>query len=199
MMDLSFLRHLQSMRSCEDDASFQTLTLNLESFKPQYQNVILVDQRVADQDVARSLDDHIVGSDELGSKPVTNRLTRALEMIFVKLRNDDDERKEWSIILKEGLYIDPALMIFELPWPQGVSIEIAGLNDVRFLALRPESIFIPINGLNVSFRNIRLYDRRPGLHPTFICIHNHDHLMMRDVKVNSPTAWAAQWPILKHN
>ena len=47
-MDLPLLRMLQFMKGIEDDTSneFETGRIDLETFTPKYQRVIVVDQRV---------------------------------------------------------------------------------------------------------------------------------------------------------
>ena len=175
------------MKACEDD-DFQTQKLTLETLRPTYPNVILVDQKVADQDVARSLNDHLFKCPNLRSKPVTNQLSKALDLIRTHVQRGG--KIAWSIVLKEGLYIDPDIDICSSLWQLNVSIEIVGLNDVRILALKAREVPIVISGVNFCFKNVRLYDRRKDTHPAFIHLKNRACVVMNGVQVSSPMSIA---------
>ena len=168
-MDLALLQQLQTMKRIEDDPSyhFQTEVIDLEDFVPMYPRIIIVDQSIDESLIDPYFpcilsDSPSIFFSERGLIEVeftTNSLSLAIKTLLdslIKVRNC------WTIILKEGLYIDPHTKRFP---PKDLKLEIVGLKDVRFLYTmqisRRACMFRP-TAPDLVMRNIRIYDL--GMH-----------------------------------
>ena len=167
-MDPSLFRMLQSIKAiesyiqCETTIDRSTIDpLDYASFKPMYPNVIVVDQSIVDRDLTRKL---VVQDYETGlpyvvfyegtkenQKIVTNTLTGALALVH----NSSETR--CSIILKEGLYIDPRFYL--LPRSQPISLEIVGMKDARILFAHNRREF-KFRHVELTLRNVKIFDCR---------------------------------------
>ena len=167
-MDLSFFRTLQSMKDMEEKPPFKQKDIKLATFTAKYQDVIIVDQNAAVDEV-----DHLfyypgkgtVGKDKLLYTSVpeeefavkhgpaqrvepsleltTHSITNAMAIIrhYAILRaamGTPPSAPSWTVILKEGLYIDPPLILFKPPGRKldDVAVEIVGMKGARILFLR---------------------------------------------------------------
>ena len=122
-MDLPLLRKLQVMRRIEDDPSrrFQTKTFELASLTPMYRNVIIIDQN-ADESLfkrpcpfivsrSRSTDDSTQGPVHLQVVAKKIKDVGIIMQFYSKLLIRF--MSGWSVILKEGLYIEPWISFIE--------------------------------------------------------------------------------------
>merc|ERR1712136_122310 len=131
-------------------------------------NVIIVDQRgpVPDGDVLELKSECIAGFLGMSGQDclripnlrvfVTNSLTKAHRIVVGLSLTPGMEH--WSILLKEGLYIDAGL--WWPPFSKSCHVEIVGLKDVRILFLK-EKAQIVTEGASVVLKNLRIYDYRP--------------------------------------
>ena len=191
-MELSLLRALRSMKKIEEDALFQTETIDPATFQPMHPNVIYVDQNLCD----KFKGEKNMGKDQLlyvtesqdtsGMTLKTDQLTKAFLVATEVLKTF-----RWTIILEEGLYIDPLFLNWPSEMPTGASFEIVGLNDVRILYLSDgpfEHRRHPINDGHLTMRNIRLYDCRSNAYrniPLFSFL-SAARVEFIDVKISVP-------------
>ena len=184
-MDSSLLRMLQSMKRIEDDPSrhFQTKTIDLATFVPKYPNVMIVDQSIHPSRLLRRDFPYIenipptIASTAAGPtqyKYLTNTLGSALVLPIgsgrgarartqaAKMSKPGAVMRGWTIILKEGLYINPRQLVL-CHSPDFSGIEIIGLNDVRILFTEPRGVAGFAIAGKVTLNNVRIYDfRSPG-------------------------------------
>ena len=148
------MRHLQSMKQIEDDAAnrFQTETLDLRNFTPQYPNVIVVDQRAPEdgtEPVRRVKHGKPQVLPHIHKMPhkrlfVSHSLSKAMGHVVVEesgfIHSGSIAGEGWTLLLKEGLYVDPwlSLSLVEFELNPDCQVEIVGLNDVRILTLNDE-------------------------------------------------------------
>jgi len=175
-MERSLLRHLQSMKRIEDDPAnrFQTETLDLRNFTPQYPNVIVVDQRAPDDGtgpVRRVKHGKPQVLPHIHKMPhkrlfVCRSLSKAIAHVVVVesgfIHSGGAIGEGWTLLLKEGLYVDPdlSLSLVEYELNPDFQVEIIGLNDVRILTLSDEKR-CAFAGVKMTLRNLRFYDFRP--------------------------------------
>ena len=91
---------------------------------------------------------------------IFNSLSLPLEHIALTVV----ELQGWTVILKEGLYING--LGYQVPnffaeCPRGQPIEIVGLNEVRLLLTHNFAGLFNLRFINLTVRNIRIYDCRP--------------------------------------
>ena len=185
VLDEALLRTLQSIKDIEDDPSlqFRTEKIDLTTFTPKYPNVVVVDQQVEQSQLPHSLTfgdfgmlpSGILSADAApGLAFITNRLSVALELAFCGTTLNP--KFEMTIILKEGLYVDPLwplnyfeVLIIRGNWPScpspTLAIEIVGLNDVRLLLDHDSAITFELKIVNLILRNVHVYDYRKNPPP----------------------------------
>ena len=207
VMDVHLLRTLQSIKQIEDDPSlqFQTNKIDLDSFIPKYQNVVLVDQQWhQSQLMTRMVGTEIsllppgILSPEIpstGKRLITNKLTVALEFVFGSYLGK--VTSEWTVILKDGLFINPLNSIrpFDafashkksdfLAHPH-LLMEIVGLQDVRILLDHDHSGFFASENINLTMRNMRIYDYRPNPCKAVPVLGGSPECYLEDVKIHAP-------------
>ena len=218
-MDLPLLRMLQSMKRIEDDPAchFQTKTLDLATFVPKYPNVILVDQSVDSSRFPKSFPFVMTPLPVGGVMKcvfVTNTLSRALSLP-INLGNGDTQAlnvpqpemlkaamKGFTVVLKEGLYINPFTMVTEKDilcqglvlghLPEYPGFEIVGLKDVRLLFTEASGSGAIVAAGRIILSNLRVYDfRTPSYGLSAVKIKalkaNADvKVDLIDVKIHSP-------------
>ena len=187
IMDLPLLQSLQAMKLIEDDASrkFQTKTMELETFSPMYHNVMIVDQSL----VLGPNDDFVVNvvatcapsaTGPIQLELVTNSLSKAVNHIVLPHRHFKDLpiTGGWTIILKEGLYIEPFFGISPCKGSPNPPLQIVGLKEVRILYedelanIMQTCTFI---NAHLTLCNVRIYDfRRLNIDVT-TCLINAAH------------------------
>ena len=162
-MDHSILRMLHTIKGVEAHLPERTEHLDLATFKPMYPNVIIVDQTKVDKvDLTQTIgiwdaekgvgDINCYQFDTDKRETITNSLTRALAL------TDKMSETHWTIILKEGLYIDPR---FEVdPRYRPITLEILGLKDARILLAHNARALPKFGHVHLTLRNIRLFDCR---------------------------------------
>ena len=213
-MDLPLLRTLQFMKKIEDDPSneFGTEKIELETFTPKYSRVIVVDQR-ADE----SLLTHSWPEGKYGTLPpgvlhhvdpsplhfIFNSLSLALKFSSCAARLElkleqraglNSELQGWTVILKDGLYINglgshnqkTVSMI-----PKGQSLELVGLSEVRLLLMHDLAGLLNLSNVNLTMRNIRIYDFRPNpLYVLSLFMAIKTQCQLTDVKIYAPKVLA---------
>ena len=201
-MDPTLLQLLQAMKCVEDNPlseSFKTKTIDLASFIPMYPNVMVVDQRESRT------------SDILPFVPATTRLTSTSPESPVKNEFITDTIRRsisvlnprwapsveggWTIILKEGLYIDP-IMIGVSHVSTNPNLQIVGLNQVRILFVDRIKNIPPITVVNakLTLQNVRLYDiwriNLKGCSPYVISVNDGAQLTLNNVLIHAPFSGA---------
>ena len=123
-LKLKLLKKLQVMKRVEDESSrhYRTKSIDLASFVPMYSNVIIVDQKID----AWKVDKMFIHGEcicipagprstaagpngEIQHEFTTNTLTSAMISVIAwsrKLRKRGQYKPGWTIIMKEGLYIN---------------------------------------------------------------------------------------------
>ena len=153
-MDLPLLRVLQAMKRVEDDPSneFQTKIIDLASFTPTYPNIFIVDQSAESKDSSQLL--HVVPVRRRAALPkLTARTISHAFSVIADLASRGKGKEGWTIILKEGLYINPKFVKrSNIP-----RYEVVGLKDVRLLYLGDASNHIHLDAVDVTLNNLRLY------------------------------------------
>ena len=86
----------------------------------------------------------------------TNTFTRALSLFQVM----SAAKAHWTIILKEGLYINPRFKISPFEGRKDASLEIVGMNGARILLYDNVVGRLKLHGVKVTMRNVSLHDRR---------------------------------------
>ena len=191
-MDLPLLRKLQAMKRIEDDPSrrFQTKTLELASLIPMYRNVIIVDQNLDRSQFSRPFPFKVSRSSSTADSahgPVELQLVaKSIETVgsamkFYTELNPAKYMSGWSIILKEGLYIDPWLNYKDDAPPT----EFVGLKDVRllFLSRGDKDPALEISTM-FTLKNVRMYDFRDFRDA--IQVTTGARATLDDVKVHAP-------------
>ena len=167
-MDLPLLQMLQAMKRVETNPSvqenFKMKVIDLATFIPMYSNVMIVDQRatgIGDKKPYRpkmSLSTADAVSGPVKKEFLTNSVTRALISIRHR-RSLSSLEGGWTIILKEGLYIDAPLFYKGADSPP---MQIVGLNDVRLLFTGPrcrrDNAAIWVESTKLALENVRIYD-----------------------------------------
>ena len=162
--NVSLLKMLQSMKRIEDDPSkrFQTNDIDLSTVTPKYPNVVIVDQNSE-----RFKAVGVADARKLGLPPFVRYIGNTFSDVLTQVTQFQilfPEAGGWTIILKEGLYIDPFLTTFaidqrtrekSLVYPK---IEVIGLKDTRLLfTTKRTAAKFKLCG-DVSIQNIRIYD-----------------------------------------
>ena len=141
VLDLPLLRHLQAIKKIEDDPTLEFIVGEFDKITTMYDNKILVNQSLVDRvDLPLCLADMSIWFRQRVGDPSrvifeTNSLTRALYIAFCW----SNARFGWSILLAEGLYIDPVIFKWNLPSipgnfnPSLGELEIIGDCSVRIL------------------------------------------------------------------
>ena len=177
-MDEPLLRMLQSIKRIEDDPSmrFQTETIDLATFIPKCERVVFVDQRF-------DLSQHSMVAKGVALLPpgiispgirsrrrhfIANELTWASDFAFCAYFQGKVS-SGWTIILKDGLFINPFDafgsiddLVDETDSLPPLTMEIVGLQDVRILIDHDLENFLFLEHVNLSMRNVRIYDYRPN-------------------------------------
>jgi len=191
-MDLQLLRSLQSIKKIEeDDPTFRTETIEPDSFTPTHPSVIYVDQKAVDGvDLDQSLGDKlnlhyaVLSEDRFGRRIKTNSLTNAMR--FASVLTGTYPR--WTIVLLEGLYIDPNFHMDKKIGADSTLIEIFGMSNVRILqSFHSNFAQFYVGKGKLTIRNVRFYDRRssPYRGGPFLGVENA-HLQLIDVKMSVP-------------
>jgi len=204
-MDLPLLRILQSMKRMEDDPTrdFMTEEIDLSKFIPKYRRIFVVDQRVDPSQLTTVFPGGSFGVLPLGILSpdvppswmhlVTNALTVALKFISSTTHIKPDQRG-WTIILKEGLYINPLGPMnpsYLLSFLRGESMEIVGLKDVRFLLTDDFTSTFDLRFVNLTLRNVRIYDRRENPSILHAIVHVFEtECQLTGVRIHAPKASA---------
>ena len=190
-MDLPLLRKLQAMKRIEDDRSlrFRAETCDLASLRPKYPKVIIVDQiydnpTLIMAPMARGRLTAASSEGPVMVQLITNSLSQAVMEIYkfeLEAGGHGLSPPGWSIILKEGLYIDPFISFSD----NDLQIEIVGLKDVRLLFMGDSS---QQPGLltwsQLTLNNIRIYDLRDSDNT---CVFAHGALVaFNTVLVHAP-------------
>ena len=189
-MDLSFFRTLQSIKDMEEKPPFKSEDIDLATFTATYPDVIIVDQTLKD---GVDLDSNgfvavpekeftVNHAPALRSGPFarielhTNSISRAFGIVThtaVRLGLKKSSRSAlrspcWTVILKEGLYIDPDMLLWSpaVAKLDDVAIEIVGMKGARILFLQknrnpagnPEFQYV-----TATLRNVIIHDRRDDI------------------------------------
>lgn len=208
-MDESLLRILQSIKRIEDDPAmqFETKTIDLATFIPKYENVVVVDQQWEPSESAIQLASGTGSFAKLASgilspeiqpsesRFVTNRLSVALEVVLSQCILNSSSG--WTIILKEGLFIHPfdefilrrvhlSEMGTDTDFFPTMMMEIIGLQDVRILLTNNTAMTFISKQVNLMMRNIRIYDFREEPCLAFAMITVKSDCRLEDVKIYAP-------------
>jgi len=198
-MDEPLLRILQSIKQIEDDPSmqFHTKEIDLATFIPKHDNVIVVDQQCDPNQLILKTETGIYAPlspgtlssaiQSSGGRLISNKLSTALELAFSAYRSDEVS-SEWTIILKEGLFINPLGHFLRLildPLPH-LTLEIVGLKDVRISLTHDSADTFFSKDANLAMRNVRIYDFRenPCKMQGLFEVEANCHL--EDVKIHAP-------------
>ena len=184
----SLIRKLQSMKRIEDDPAnkFQTKTIDLLTFTPKYNHVAFVVPNTQGLHNLLSIMESLPYRDDF--KIMRAGLSDALyDTVGATC---DEGVKGWTIIVMEGLYINPIFSTcFKCDSSNPVSpqLEIVGVSEVRVLWTLDSGI--PTLSGDISIENIRLYDFREGMaHDEWITFHVDEgaQICCSDVRISGP-------------
>ena len=189
-MDLPLLHALQSIREIEEDLSSFTEDIGIDSTQPTHPNLIYVDQKAIngvhlEQQARDDVFYHLLQDDKNEKRIKTNTLTGAMHIATTLSKIASC----WSIILPEGLCIDPSFHILKSKVSDDANMEILGLGDVRILySFHSEFRQYYLGCGKLTIRNVSFYDRRsnPYRSYTHFAVMQDAQLNLINVKANTP-------------
>ena len=113
--NIFLLRMLQSMKRIEDDPSnqFQTDNLDFTTFTPKYPNIALVDQSFPEEFKAIRTSEAL----SLALPPNERFIGKTLHEVMLRVIDFQGAHPTlggWTIILKEGLFINPLVLLGQI-------------------------------------------------------------------------------------
>jgi len=167
-MNASYLRTLKSMVWLENKSEFNSSTYTYDSSHLSYpQNVVVV-----------------ASPTSKGPPPVDGEVrfksfTEALSSLskYIKFGKTDGV----SILVHEGLYINPFLQVHIKSLPQNFTIEIVGIKNVRFL-ISLQQTFQATSTCKISLRNILIHGR--ACHN--LVLSGNAEFFFDDIKISTP-------------
>ena len=178
-MDLNLYNLLKSMAATAKN-DFRTQTYDAATLELQYPQ-----NRITVAPSSRHSPPLLPGETRV------TKLSHAIGTALLRARNGGaNGRLGCSIVVHEGVYIDAIGMIPVIEVPKSFSLEIVGVKDVRLVAEKIESIRVV--GLNLTLRNILIFDRRFrfNLKNPFINITGYARVEFSRVKIDSPRSIA---------
>ena len=187
---------LQAMKRIEEDpacSSFKTEIIDMATFVPMYPNVMIIDQnesRVTEDEpfvlAEKRCTAPLPNGDikiELVAKTIIHGLAHIMSTPHLQMLEGG-----WTIVLKEGLYIDPFLGF--LSSPTASKFQVVGMKDVRILCASLShgswSRITAAGSVQLSVSNVRIYDFRKWNDSCTIAATGQSRLALTNVAIHTP-------------
>ena len=146
-MNRNFVKMLQSVAEAEKDPRFSSKNYDVADVKPMYpENVIVVASPTGNAPPRA---------------PGETRVDRLSYAVLAAFLRASVGLKRCSIVVHEGVYLDPLKNIPTIGEPPGIlkdfSLEIIGVKNVRLIF---ETHGVTVSGVKLTLRNLLVYDRR---------------------------------------